>query len=89
LIQILARYAAIGSGLHAQRDDYFDVETKRTILKKIRNCLLPHGYLFLGTAETTTNLDPLYQPVTMARLWCIVPTLIHPPLNHIAHMTLK
>ena len=43
---------------------YFDVETKRTILKKIRNCLLPHGYLFLGTAETTTNLDPAYQPVS-------------------------
>jgi chemotaxis protein methyltransferase CheR len=43
---------------------YFDVETKKTILKKIRNCLLPHGYLFLGTAETTTNLDFQYQPVT-------------------------
>jgi len=43
---------------------YFDVETKKTILKKIRNCLLPHGYLFLGTAETTTNLDLQYQPVT-------------------------
>jgi chemotaxis protein methyltransferase CheR len=43
---------------------YFDVETKKTILRKIRNCLLPHGYLFLGTAETTTNLDPAYQPVT-------------------------
>jgi len=42
---------------------YFDVETKKTILKKIRNCLLPHGCLFLGTAETTTNLDPHYQPV--------------------------
>ena len=43
---------------------YFDVETKKTILRKIRNCLLPHGYLFLGTAETTTNLDPNYLPVT-------------------------
>lgn len=43
---------------------YFDVETKKAILKKIRGCLLPHGYLFLGSAETTTNLDPQYQPVT-------------------------
>jgi chemotaxis protein methyltransferase CheR len=43
---------------------YFDVETKKTILRKIRNCLLPHGYLFLGSAETTTNLDPRFQPVT-------------------------
>ena len=46
---------------------YFDVETKKTILKRIRNCLLPHGYLFLGTAETTTNLDPAYQPVTFGK----------------------
>jgi chemotaxis protein methyltransferase CheR len=43
---------------------YFDVQTKKTILRKVRNCLLPHGYLFLGTAETTMNLDPHYQPVT-------------------------
>ena len=42
---------------------YFDVETKKMILKRIRNCLLPHGYLFLGTAETTMNLDPDYQVV--------------------------
>ena len=42
---------------------YFDVETKKTILKKIRDCLLPHGHLLLGTAETTINLDPKYQPI--------------------------
>jgi chemotaxis protein methyltransferase CheR len=42
---------------------YFDVDTKKMILKRIRNCLLPHGHLFLGTAETTINLDPEYQPV--------------------------
>jgi len=46
---------------------YFDVETKKTILKKIRNCLLPHGYLFLGTAETTTNLDLDFQPVSFGK----------------------
>lgn len=46
---------------------YFDVGTKKTILKKIRNCLLPHGYLFLGTAETTTNLDPEYEPVAFGK----------------------
>lgn len=43
---------------------YFDVETKRQILKRVRSCLLPSGHLFLGTAETTINLDPKYQPVT-------------------------
>lgn len=46
---------------------YFDVETKKMILKRIRNCLLPHGYLFLGSAETTVNLDPAYQPVSFDR----------------------
>ena len=46
---------------------YFDVETKKTILKKIRDCLLPHGHLFLGTAETTINLDLAYQPVTAGK----------------------
>ena len=38
--------------------------SERRILRKARNCLLPHGYLFLGTAETTMNLDPAYQPLT-------------------------
>ncbi|HWD21183.1 MAG TPA: protein-glutamate O-methyltransferase CheR [Verrucomicrobiae bacterium] len=46
---------------------YFDIETKKTILKKIRHCLLPHGFLFLGTAETTINLDAGYQPVTYGK----------------------
>lgn len=43
---------------------YFDVPTKRAILKKIRACLQPHGSLFLGTAETTLNLDPAWTPTT-------------------------
>ena len=43
---------------------YFDVDIKKMLLKRIRNCLLPHGYLFLGTAETTLNIDPEYNPVT-------------------------
>ena len=37
---------------------YFDVDTKKAILKKVRACMLPHANLFLGTAETTLNLDP-------------------------------
>jgi chemotaxis protein methyltransferase CheR len=44
---------------------YFDVETKKSILKKIRTCLLPHGHLFLGTAETTMNLDNGYVSETI------------------------
>jgi chemotaxis protein methyltransferase CheR len=36
---------------------YFPVETKKQILKNMRSVLRPDGYLFLGTAETTINLD--------------------------------
>jgi chemotaxis protein methyltransferase CheR len=58
---------------------YFDVDTKKTILRKIRNCLLPHGYLFLGTAETTSNLDPHYQPVTHGK--AVAYRLLREPLG--------
>ena len=43
---------------------YFDVPTKQAILKKIRACLQPQGSLFLGTAETTLNLDPAWAAVS-------------------------
>ncbi len=46
---------------------YFDLEAKREILKKIRRCLHPSGYLFLGTAETTMNIDPEWQPITVGK----------------------
>ncbi len=36
---------------------YFDVPTKRSILGNMRRVLRPDGYLFLGTAETTINVD--------------------------------
>ncbi len=39
---------------------YFPVETKKQILKNMRNVLAPDGYMFLGTAETTINLDASY-----------------------------
>jgi len=49
---------------------YFDVETKKTILGKIRRLLRPGGYLFLGGAETTLNLDDAYERVTLERATC-------------------
>jgi chemotaxis protein methyltransferase CheR len=42
---------------------YFDVETKRQILGRIRKVLRPGGFLLLGTAETTTNLDDGFELV--------------------------
>lgn len=49
---------------------YFDVETKKTILGKIRRLLRPGGYLFLGGAETTLNLDDAYERVVLERATC-------------------
>lgn len=46
---------------------YFDVESKRGILRRIRQCLQPQGFMFLGTAETTMNIDPEWVPVTFGR----------------------
>ncbi len=42
---------------------YFDVETKKQILGRMRRCLRPDSYLFLGGAETTLNLDDNYERV--------------------------
>ena len=49
---------------------YFDIEMKKTILKKIRSMLAPDGYLFLGGAETTVNLDDGFEPVVYGRATC-------------------
>src|ERR1041385_4822100 len=42
---------------------YFDVETKRQVLGKVRKLLRPGGFLMLGTAETTVNLDDGFELV--------------------------
>jgi chemotaxis protein methyltransferase CheR len=43
---------------------YFDVQTKRTILGRLATVLRPDGYLLLGGAETTLNIDDSYHRVT-------------------------
>jgi chemotaxis protein methyltransferase CheR len=42
---------------------YFDVETKKAILARLGRLLRPDGYLLLGGAETTINLDDSYRRV--------------------------
>lgn len=49
---------------------YFDVATKKTILKRIRQTLRPDGFLFLGGAETTMNLDDGYERIAFERSGC-------------------
>lgn len=49
---------------------YFDVEVKKMLLSKVRQLLKPDGYLFLGSSETTLNLDPGFAPVTLGKTTC-------------------
>jgi chemotaxis protein methyltransferase CheR len=42
---------------------YFDVATKKAILGRLARVLRPDGYLLLGGAETTLNLDDSYRRV--------------------------
>jgi chemotaxis protein methyltransferase CheR len=46
---------------------YFDVEMRRKILGRVRRLLQPGGYLVLGSAETTLNLDPSFVRVRFGR----------------------
>lgn len=42
---------------------YFDVPTKKEILGRVRRQLRPDGYMFMGGAETTLNLDDSFERV--------------------------
>ena len=42
---------------------YFDTTVKRDILGRVRDKLAPDGFLVLGGAETTINLDEQYAPL--------------------------
>jgi chemotaxis protein methyltransferase CheR len=47
---------------------YFDLPTKRLILSRVRRVLQPDGYLLLGGAETTHNLDDGFTPVSFGQV---------------------
>ncbi|MCB1920678.1 MAG: protein-glutamate O-methyltransferase CheR [Candidatus Competibacteraceae bacterium] len=49
---------------------YFDLGTKKAILAKIRGVLKSSGYLFLGSSETTLNLDAAFEPISMGKSVC-------------------
>lgn len=46
---------------------YFDLDTKRTVLSHVRKVLRPGGFLVLGGAESTLNLDEAFQRQELGR----------------------
>jgi chemotaxis protein methyltransferase CheR len=46
---------------------YFDVETKRDILRRVRQVLAPDGFLYLGAAEMTMGVDDAWERVPAGR----------------------
>lgn len=49
---------------------YFDIETRKAILTKVREVLSPDGYLFLGAGETAVTLDDIFKPVRFDKTVC-------------------
>jgi chemotaxis protein methyltransferase CheR len=49
---------------------YFNNETKKKILGRIRELMRPTGYLFLGGAETTLNLDDNFERAPAEKSGC-------------------
>lgn len=49
---------------------YFDVETRKAILARVRRVLRRDGYLVLGCAETTLNLDDNFRVVQAGNYVC-------------------
>jgi chemotaxis protein methyltransferase CheR len=46
---------------------YFDVATKKSVLRNVARLLRPDGWLFLGAAETTIGIDDNYERVSAGR----------------------
>jgi chemotaxis protein methyltransferase CheR len=46
---------------------YFDADTKKEIFRRTRGVMRSDGYLFLGGAETTMNLDDSFQRMPLER----------------------
>jgi len=49
---------------------YFDMNTKKKILERARRLMKPDGYLFLGGAETTLNLDDSFERTLAGTAGC-------------------
>jgi chemotaxis protein methyltransferase CheR len=49
---------------------YFDLETKRDLLDRTYRTLDPEGFMFLGGAETTINVDDRFQRAFVQSAGC-------------------
>lgn len=46
---------------------YFDLDTKRQVLRRVQELIRPGGWLLLGAAETTVGIDTSYERVAVGR----------------------
>jgi chemotaxis protein methyltransferase CheR len=44
---------------------YFDLPTRRSALRRVRDLMRPDGWLFLGAAETTLGVDDSWERVVL------------------------
>ena len=49
---------------------YFDVDTKKSILRRIGDLMKPDGYMFLGAAETTRGLEDQFESLQVGTSGC-------------------
>jgi chemotaxis protein methyltransferase CheR len=47
---------------------YFDMPTRQQVLARVRKVIQPDGYLLLGGAETTLNLNDDFEPVSFGQV---------------------
>ena len=52
---------------------YFEIDVRKRILAQVRRVLRSDGYLFLGGAETTLNLDSHFERVQFSKYACYRP----------------
>jgi len=60
---------------------YFDVPTKRSILRRVRQVLAPDGWLVLGTAESTRGIDDEFEAVRFGGLTAYRPATTTSPFR--------